>query len=372
VGRTLTVAGSLLALAAFGASSATASAAPATVAVTSKPVIALAANGGRVAYRTHFTDGFGGVCNSVHVLPLLGGRESVPVRCPRGGTDDHGRGVALGSHVLVYDSIDYEPVNATHDGTETRVWRISSGRKAQLLYAFYEITCHGSSVGPVAYGAGALFSRIVATEIDPAMECQLGSGGGPGVSSMTSADIRYAPAGAGSATAIPGAPGASRLAARWPALAIVPLRLPQPMGDRVTPPDRGTERVESWSLRTRTRNCTASLAGVPTAVATNGRQTAAIVPTSPGHRLVRLSARTCAHLGTRTLQGHIQPAVAMGAHVAAWVSGHSIMTLDLADGRVSRVYRAALVPHGLVISDGRLVWWVTGRHGSRVLRLPLP
>jgi hypothetical protein len=25
-----------------------------------------------------------------------------------------------------------------------------------------------------------------------------------------------------------------------------------------------------------------------------------------------------------------------------------------------------------VISEGRLVWWITGRHGGRVLRLPLP
>jgi hypothetical protein len=48
------------------------------------------------------------------------------------------------------------------------------------------------------------------------------------------------------------------------------------------------------------------------------------------------------------------------------------MTVDLATGRVARVYRATLVPHGLVIADGRLVWWVNGRRGSRVLRLALP
>lgn len=348
-----------------------AAAAPRTVAVTSNPIIALAANAGRVAYRTHFTDGYGGVCNSVHVLPLLGGRESVPVHCARGGTDDHGQGVALGTRTLVYDSIDFEPVNATHDGTESYVWRVGPGGTTQLAYEFYEITCHGSSFGPLAYGGGALFSRIVATEIDPAMECQLGSGGGPGISSMTSAGLRYAPAGAATATPISGAPGAARLAARWPSLAVVPLKLPQPMGTRVVPPARGTERIESWSLRTRTRNCSAGLAGVPTAVATNGLQIAAIVPTSPGHRLVRLSARTCAHRGSRALEGRIQPSVAIGAHVAAWVSGHSIMTLRLSTGRVSRAYRAALVPHGLAISDGRLVWWVNGRHGSRVLRMPL-
>lgn len=368
------IAASLLAVLLFSASSAAAASAasPATVAVTSNPVIALAANAGRVAYRTHFADGYGGVCNSVHVLRLLGGRESVPVHCARGGTDDHGQGVALGSHVLVYDSIEFEPVNATHDGTEATVWRVGRDGRTQLAYEFFEITCHGSSIGPVAYGGGALFSRIVATEIDPAMECALGSGGGPGVSSMTSAGLRYAPAGAGTATSISGAPGAARLAARWPSLAVVPLKLPQPMGTRVVPPARGTERIESWSLRTQTRHCTAGLAGVPTAVATNGLQIAAIVPTSPGHRLVRLSARTCAHRGSRALGGHIQPSVAVGAHVAAWVSGHSIMTLGLSTGRVSRAYRAALVPHGLAISDGRLVWWVTGRHGSRVLRMPLP
>lgn len=373
MGRTAGVVAALLAVLAIAAASAAAAqaASPATVAVTSKPVISLAANGGRVAYRTHFTDGFGGVCNSVHVRSLLGGRESVPVRCPRGGADDHGRGVALGSHVLVYDSIDLAPLNATHDGTEATVWRIGAGSTVRLADEFFEVTCSGESIGPLAYGGGVAFSRIVATEVDPTMQCQLGSAGGPGVSSMTSADMRYAPAGAASAAPIAGAPGAARLAARWPDLAIVPLRLPQPMGARVVPPTRGTERIESWNLRTRTRSCTAGLAGVPTAVATNGAQIAAIVPTSPGHRLVRLAARTCARLGSRTLAGHVPPTVAIGAHVAAWVSGRSIMTLDLGTGRVSRAYRAMLAPHGLAVSDGRLVWWVNGRHGSRVLRLPL-
>jgi hypothetical protein len=52
VGRTLRVAGSLLAVVAFAAATATAAsaaAAPATVAVTSKPVISLAANAGRIS-----------------------------------------------------------------------------------------------------------------------------------------------------------------------------------------------------------------------------------------------------------------------------------------------------------------------------------
>jgi hypothetical protein len=360
---------------AAGLSSATAAAAasrPVTVAVTSKPVIALAANGGRVAYRTHFTDGSGGVCNSVHVLPLLGGRESVPVRCSRGGTNDHGQRVALGPHVLVYDSVDVEPENATHDQAGATLWRVGRNGRTKLAVESYEITCSGTGIGPVAYGAGTAFTRTVMTEVDPAMECLLGSGGGPGVSRMTAASMRYAPPGSNTATTITGAPGAARLAARWPALAIVPLKLPQPMGNRVTPPTRATGVVQSWSLRTQTRSCTANLAGAPTAVATNGAEIAAIVPTSPGDRLVRLSARTCAHVGTRILEGRIQPAVAIGADAAAWVSGRSIMTVDLATGRVARVYRATFVPHGLVMADGRLVWWVNGRRGSRVLRLALP
>jgi hypothetical protein len=340
--------------------------------VTTRPVIALAANGGRVAYRTHFTDASGGVCNSVHVLPLLGGRDSVPVRCSRGGRNDHGHGVALGSHALVYDSVDVEPENATHDEARATLWRIGRSGRTKLAVESYEITCSGTGIGPFAYGAGTAVTRTVMTEVDPAMSCTLGSGGGPGISRMTAASMRYVPAGSNTATTLTGAPGAARLAARWPALALVPLKLPQPMGNRVTPPARGTAALQSWSLRTGTRRCTAAVAAAPTAVATNGVQIAAIVPASPGHRLVRLSAATCARVGSRALGGGIQPAVAMGGHVAAWVSGRSIMTLDLATGRVARVYRAMLVPHGLVISDGRLVWWVNGRRGGRVVRLALP
>jgi hypothetical protein len=353
-------------------SAAAASAAPATLAATSKPVVALAANGGRVAYRTHFTDGSGGVCNSVHVLPLLGGPESVPVRCARGGRNDHGHGVALGSHALVYDTVDVEPENATHDEAGTTLWRVGRSGRTKLAVESYEITCSGSGIGPFAYGGGTAFTSTVMTEVDPAMSCQLGSGGGPGVARMTAASMRYVPAGSNTATTLTGAPGAARVAARWPALALVPLKLPQAMGNRVTPPTQGTAALQSWNLRAGTRRCSAGVAAAPAAVATNGVQIAAIVPSSPGDRLIRISAATCARLGSRPLGGSIQPGLAIGAHVVVWVSGRTIMTLNLATGHVTRAYRASLVPHGLVISDGRLVWWVNGRHGGRVLRLALP
>ena len=343
---------------------------PATLAVTSKPIIALAAGGGRVAYRTHFTDRSGGVCNSVHVLSLSGGNASVPRPCVH--TDDHGHILALGAHALVFDSVEVEPVNATHDGASTTLWRVGPSGKTKIATENYEITCSGTGIGPFAYGAGVAYTRTVMTEVDPTMQCQLGSGGGPGVSRMTSATIRYVPAGSTTPVAISGAPGASRIAARWPTLAIVPLRIPQPMGNNVTPPTRGTNQIESWNLRTKARRCTANVTGAPTAVATNGTQIAAIVPTSPGHRLVTISARTCARLRSRALDRHTQPELAMGRNLVAWVSGRSVMTLNPATGRVSRLYRGMLVPHGLALSNGRLLWWVNGAHGSRVLRLALP
>lgn len=345
---------------------------PATVAVTSKPIIALAAGGGRVAYRTHFTDQSGAVCNSVHVLALSGGNESVPSPCSH--TTDYGHGVALGAHALVYDSIEVEPLNATHDGPDTTLWRVGPGGKTRLATESYEITCSGIGIGPFAYGAGVAYTHAVMTEVDPALECQLGSGGGPGVSKMTSATMRYVPAGSATTIALAGAPGAAQIAARWPALAIVPLRIPQAMGNRVTPPTGGTPRIESWALRTRTRRCTAHLSVVPEAVATNGTQVAAIVSTSPGaHRLVRLSARSCAQVGARALTGRVQRQLVLGRHVAAWVSGTGVRMMNLQTGLISELYRGALVPHGLSLSNGRLVWWVTGRSGgSRVLRLPPP
>jgi len=62
----------------------------------------------------------------------------------------------------------------------------------------------------------------------------------------------------------------------------------------------------------------------------------------------------------------------MGRNVVAWVSGRSVMALDLRTHRVSRLFRGALVPHGLALSNGQLAWWVTGQAGgSRVLRLAL-
>ena len=345
---------------------------PATIAVTTKPIIELAAGGGRVAYRTHFTDQSGGVCNSVHLLALSGGNASVPSPCTH--TDDHGHGLALGAHALVFDSVDRVPLNATHDGADTTLWRVGPGGRTTLATEFYEITCSGTGIGPFAYGAGVAFTRTVMTEVDPAMECQLGSGGGPGVSRMTAAEMRYVPAGSTAPTTLAGAPGAARLAARWPTLAIVPLKIPQPMRNRVTPPTTGTTQIQSWSLRTHARRCTAHLSVVPEAVATNGTQIAAIVSTFPGaHRLLRFSGRTCAQVGARDLTGYVKPQLVLGRHVAAWVSGTSIKTMNLETGLMSRLFRGALVPHGLSLSNGQLVWWVTGPSGgSRVLRLPLP
>ena len=372
MGRFLGIAGAVataLVCAAATAAPAAAAPMPATIAVTTKPIVALAAGGGRVAYRTHFTDRSGGVCNSVHVRSLSGGNASVPSPCTH--TDDHGHGVALGAHALVFDSVEVEPVNATHDGATTTLWRVGPGGRTRLATESYEITCAGTGIGPFAYGAGVAFTRTVMTEVDPTMQCQLGSGGGPGISRMTAAEMRYVPAGSTTAVAVSGAPGASRIAARWPALAVVPLRIPQPMGNNVTPPTHGTNQIESWNLRTRTRRCAANLAGVPTAVATNGAQIAAIVPTPQGANLARLSAGNCAHIGVLTLSRHVRPEIVMGRHVVVWVTGRSVMALS--NHRVTRLFRGALVPHGLSLSNGQLVWWVTGHAGgSRVLRLPLP
>jgi hypothetical protein len=50
----------------------------------------------------------------------------------------------------------------------------------------------------------------------------------------------------------------------------------------------------------------------------------------------------------------------------------SVMTLNRTTGRLSRLYRGRFAPRGLALMDGRLVWWIDGRHGSRILRLPLP
>lgn len=277
-------------------------------------------------------------------------------------TDDHGHGLALGAHALVFDSVDRVPLNAIHDGADTTLWRVGPGGRAKLATETYEITCSGTGIGPFAYGAGVAFTGTVMTEVDPGMECLLGSGGGDGISRMTSATMRYVPAGSTTPVTISGAPGASRIAARWPALAIVPLQIPQPMGDNVTPPTRGTNQIESWNLRAKAQRCTANLAGVPAAVATNGGQIGAIVRTPQGTNLTRLSAISCTRAGVRILTGHVQPELVMGRHIVVWVAGRSVMAL--ANHRVTRLYRGALVPHGLSLSNGRLVWWVTGSGGG--------
>jgi hypothetical protein len=156
-------------------------------------------------------------------------------------------------------------------------------------------------------------------------------------------------------------------------LAIVPLRIPQPIRNNVTPPTAGTNEIQSWDLRTQKQRCGVGSQGVPLAVATNGSHIGAIVPSPRGHALVQFSPTSCRALGMRPIGGHVQPELAMDRHAAAWVSGRSVTVMDLGSGHVSRAYHGALVPHGLSLSNGRLAWWVTGSGGgSRVLRLALP
>jgi hypothetical protein len=88
---------------------------PATIAVTTKPIIALAAGGGRVAYRTRRVDTFGDICDGVHVVRLDGLGPTTPSGCapvgigPGGAAivpQDQGVGIAVAARALVYRSGD--------------------------------------------------------------------------------------------------------------------------------------------------------------------------------------------------------------------------------------------------------------------------
>ncbi len=362
---------------------ATASAAPppaTVIATTSTPVVTLAVGGGRVAFRTRRKDWFGNVCHAVHVVALEGGRLATPRRCPVVGhsmghafiPEDGGTGVAVSARSLAYDSIAVGPLNATHDEAYSFLWRVGRGGRRRLASESYEVTCWGTSVGRFAVAGGIAFTRTTETEVDPAMECQLGSGGGPGVSSMTGADLRYVAAGTTAVRVIPGAPGAARIAASGTTVAILPLQLPQPMGDAIRSPDARLSEVQSWDLAAGTRRCSAALAAPAAAVAINGREMAVLVPGAGGNHLVRLSSHTCRKLGRRPLPTGVRAEVALGRRFAAWATARSVFTLDLTTGRVTRVHTGTLAPQGLAITGGSLVWWVNGPGHSRVLRMRLP
>ena len=351
-----------------------------TLAVTARPIVALAAGGGRVAFRTVVHDLFGHVCNGVHVVSATGGRARLVAGCaPVGGYSDgvhvpqlRGTGVAVSRRVVAYDTVVIEPVNATHDEASSRIWRAGPGRVRSLAHGWYEITCSGNALGRFAYAGGVAYTTTTETEVDPAMECEDGSGGGDGVSRMTAAGLRFVPAGSASSTAIAGAPGAALIAGAGSTLAVVPLALPQDMGHRITPPTAGIAEVQSWDTGARTRRCTSALAAAPVAVATNGRQIDALVQIAGATHLVRVGAAACGRLGDRVLAGQVRAQVAVGGGWAVWATPHRITGLDLATGRVRSLRAVSLPVHGLAIDGGNLVWWISGPTHSRVLRMALP
>jgi hypothetical protein len=357
-----------------------AAASAATLAVTTRPIVALAAGGGRVAFRTAVHDLFGNVCNGVHVVSGAGGRVRLVAGCAPVRDDGgvpvvpqlRGTGVAVSRRVVAYDTVVIEPVNATHDEASSRIWRAGPGRVRSLAHGSYEITCSGNALGRFAYAGGVAYTTTTETEVDPAMECEGGSGGGSGVSTMTAAGLRFVPAGSASSTAIAGAPGAARIAGHGATLAVVPLALPQDMGGRITPPTAGTAEVQSWNTATATRSCSAPLAAEPVALATNGRQIDALVQVAGVTHLVRVSAATCARLGDRALGAGVRAQLAVGGGWAVWATSRKITGLDLATGRVRTLRAVAGPAHGLAIDGGNLVWWITGPAHSRVLRMALP
>jgi hypothetical protein len=354
---------------------------PATVIATmSAPVVSLAVGGGRVAFRTRRKDWFGNICHAVHVVALEGGRSAAPRQCPVIGhslghafiPEDGGTGVAVSARSLAYDSITVGILDATHDEADSVLWRVGQDRKRRLAHEFYELTCWGAIVGQFAAAGGIAFTRTTQTEVDPAMECQLGSGGGPGVSSMTGADLRFVATGTTAVKVIHGAPGAARIAASGSTVAILPLQLPQPMGNAIRPPGARLSEVQSWNVAAGTRWCRTALAAPAVAVAIKGREMAVVVPGTGGNHLIRLSSRTCRKLGRRLLPTGVSAEVALGRRFAAWATARSVFALDLNTGHVIRVHTGKLAPRGLAITGGCLVWWVNGPGHSRVLRMRLP
>lgn len=351
-----------------------------TVAVAERPIVALAAGGGRVAYRTRERDVVGHVCDSVRVVGA-GGATWTPLNCnlsrdPYGGPptvwENPTIGLGLAGRVLAYDWVGIGPLNATHDEAETRLWRYGADRRRRLDTEFYEVTCHGSAVGPMAVsGGGVAFTRTVAVEVDPGLECDLGSGGGDGTASMTSATLEFVPAGMTAPAVVSGAPGAARIALNGTDAAIVPLELPQQMRKRVLPPRSGTAAVQSWDLAAGTRRCTATLRATPSSVATNGHQIAALVPGGVHSHLVRLSARTCGVLGDRTLD-HARPGVALANRFVVWAAGRAVLAMNLRTGRVQRLHTGSLPAHDVTVSGGQVFWWIRGTKRSRILRAALP
>jgi hypothetical protein len=133
----------------------------------------------------------------------------------------------------------------------------------------------------------------------------------------------------------------------WNAAALVPLQLPQPLGKRITPPSAALAEVQSWNVATATGSCRASLPGPP-------------------------SARTCTPLQVRALGTRIRTEVALGRRFAVWAKGGSVFGLDMATGHVLRLHTGRFAPQGLVITAGRLLWWVNVRGHGHILRLRLP
>ncbi len=351
-----------------------------TVAVAERPIVALAAGGGRVAYRTRERDVGGHVCDSVRVVGARGNTwtplDCNPLPDPYGGLPSVGEnpttGVGLAGRVLVYDWVGIGPLNASHDEAETRLWRYGADRRRRLDTEFYEVTCHGSAVGTLAVsGGGVAFTRTTAVEVDPGLECDLGSGGGDGTASMTSATLEFVPAGTTAPVVVSGAPGAAGIALSGTDAAIVPLELPQHMRKRVLPPRSGTAAVESWDLAAGTRRCTAALHTPPSAVAMNGRQIAVLVAGAVHTHLVRLSARTCSVLGDRTLT-HARTGVALANRFVVWAAGDSVLAMGLGSGRVQRLHTGSLPAHGVTVSGGQVFWWIRGATRSRILRTALP
>jgi hypothetical protein len=327
---------------------------PRTVARTSTPIVALAAQDARIAWRRPMRDG-ARWCTRVVRASLFSDARSVLSGCPGGGFALRRSNLAIGGNRVAWDS-----------GVQRGVMRETAVRAAArpgggraLARMFYDSGCRrGVRVSALAGSGTTLIWGVVRTAA-PGGACD------PAASAITGGGVRRLTASSGTARplAVPGAPAPRLLAASRGLIAVVPAT--------VAPGRPALRAAPAIQIRSRAGAVvqSVSLSGTPRAIALSRVSLVALVHRSGGTSLEWY------RLADGDRRGSVPVREPVAAHVdvssdgerVVYGRGASVRLLNTERHRLRTLWTGSAPVRGVAIAANHVTWYTNVGGRGRVL-----
>ena len=316
---------------------------PRTVVRARAPIVAVALDGGTVAWRVRHPTQDVSSCNDVHVKRLASGLSSRVVECVDRAED--GTQVALAAGSVFWDRLRYS-FESCCDSEE--LGRIGEWPLAPQWLASARRTrdCGGATLGPLAArGPTLVYARQTWTVTGPIPA--EGCGHEQPGDAMTGGAVYVVSDASRMPNALVGSPASAAVVVGGGRIALVPYAL---TGSNGRPPHAAA--VELWDTAARTHVTTLTMSGPARAIALGGGTLAVLV----GNRIERYDAADGDSLGSSAPIPGIAPRLAARGNAIVYAVSRRIFRLDAQTGAIRQLARTVAAPTSLALGRCRLAW----------------